>query len=189
MDEERGGNMAKKFEFRILVFVLALLVTLGAFLSVSALYRKYQVERPMVEDLQKLAGGRVELEKEKNGYQVTLIPGKVDNLQDYYLQAQKSVTSRLSGKEAEIIIEDQPSPKLQAFYTKMQPAIYESLATGRFVWLEEEIARRSADSNIRFQLLVDNDFLYLQMEDRDGYLYRVIERTSWQSNGEGVAAS
>jgi len=179
--------MAKKFEFRILVFFLALLVTLGAFLSVSTLYRKYQVEKPMVEDLQTLAGGRVELEKEKNSYQITLIPGKVDNLQDYYQKVQKSIATRLPGKEVQITVKDKPGPELEALFTELQPAIYEALASGRFVWLEEEIARRTGDGNIRFQLLVDNDFLYLQMENRGGCLYRVIGRTASQPNGEGVA--
>jgi len=164
-------------QFKILVFIITLILALGVFLGSYALYKKFGVEKPLLEQLSAVpAVERVSMEKEGKKYIFEIELKKIENIQEEYTEINQVISSRLEEGGYEIRIKGNGNEKLKEFFNELQPAIYEALAYDRYVWLEEEIARKSAENQINYKMFVDEKYLYLQLEDESKYIYKIFNR-------------
>lgn len=109
---------------------------------------------------------------------------KVDNIQDNYGDINQALKARLNGKNYQLEISDQRSQDLQELFNSLQPALYEALADNRFIWLNEQLAEKTAAKGMNHAMYIDKEQLYLQIWDGQHYLYEVIERNSNSSSAE-----
>ncbi|MBC7076129.1 MAG: hypothetical protein H5T98_08745, partial [Syntrophomonadaceae bacterium] len=100
----------------------------------------------------------------------------VDNIQEEYEKINQVINSKLEKETYDIKIQDDGNRKLQEFSDQLQPAVYEALAHNRYVWLEEEIAEKSAENQLNYRIFVDEKHLYLQLEDGSKYIYKIFNR-------------
>jgi hypothetical protein len=168
----------KNNEFHLKTFILALLISFALFLGGYSLYKQIGVEKPAIEKLSSLTHGQVNIDKIGDTYEVVVEPGKLENLQRSWNDISTLLEKQLKGKNYRIVIKDKSNLDLQLHYEMLQPAVYEALALDRYVWLKQEIDNSLQDTDIKSRFFIDDQNLYLQMEQGDYYLYKVIERTT-----------
>jgi len=176
----------KNHDFRIAVFAVALLVSLGLFLGGFHINNELTA-RSMKKGLTELSGGPVQLEKQGKLTVISLHPGKVENMQETWLAVSKYVGPDMVSGKYRIVIADKRSSEMQNAFDYLQPAVYEAAANSTFVSLQRDLDKYLQSKDIDYQLYIDNDRLYIQMEDGDYYLYQVIDRIDSKQLIEGKA--
>ncbi|HWP96187.1 MAG TPA: hypothetical protein VN426_05005 [Syntrophomonadaceae bacterium] len=175
--------MPKNSEFRVAMALLALILVLSLSFGSYYLYQRMGMEAPLEKQLLSLNSvEKVKIDNKNQSYDIEITLKKVDDLQVVYKSIQKAVDRALPGKVYDLHIVDRTNTRLQDFLQHLQPAVYESLANNRFMWLDEEIARRAAAQGLHYKLFVDSQHLFLQVEDGDAYAYQVIERSPESSS-------
>lgn len=184
--------MMKNNEIKIFYLIISIIVALGVLLSSYNLYQKYMVEKPLTEKLLLMEEiNKVEVDKVNKVnklYSFKVYLGKVENIQKSYAEIDSTIDDTIKG-EYNIEIKDERNQRLDEFYDDLQPALYQGLARKEYLWLDEQINQRSRNQDIKARLLVDNERVYLQLEDGNSYLYSVIEHTAAteQETGRGRA--
>jgi len=176
----------KNHDFRIVVFAVALLVSLGLFFGGYTLDREVTARNTRA-GLAALCGGPVNLEKQGKVTVISVQPGKVDNLQETWKSMTEFIEKDTSKDKYRIIIEDKRNNNLQEALDHLQPAVYEAAANNTFVALQRQLDQCLSKQDIDYRFYIDNDRLYLQMEDGDYYLYQVIDRVNVQETIQGEA--
>lgn len=171
--------MPGKSEFRIAISIITLILVLAISFSGFYLYKRLGINEPLQKKLQSIEGvDRVSLEQRGQTYNVSVHMKRVDNIQQAYQEINQAVSDSLPKHNYSLTLTDEPNHKLESFMQHMQPAIYESLSNNRFIWLDEEIARRTAEQGVSYKLFVDQEKLFIQLEDKDAYIYQVIDRST-----------
>lgn len=175
--------MPKKADFNVVTAVAALVIVLIISFSSYYLYKRFGVDAPLEKKIEALEV--VENSKAtrlKDGYEIDINMKQVANLQEAYNSIDRAVKESLPGKKYSLHLTDKPNQPLQDFMQHMQPAIFESLASNRFIWLDQELLSRTREAGLQYKLFVDQEHLYLQVEDGENYIYQVIDREKPQSN-------
>lgn len=178
--------MMKNSEFRIITAVISLIVTLVILLGGYNLYNKYMVEKPLTTQLVALPTVKsAEIKKVDKEYLIQLQLEQVGNIQDSYTQIESTIKSKIKNDKYKIEIQDSGSKELSHFYNELQPVIYQGLSGRQYLWLDEQIKERSSDKGIKSRLYVDDQRVYLQLEDKDSYLYKTFAIAKTQTSGGG----
>lgn len=167
----------KNHNFRIIIFVIALFISLGLLVGGYSLNGEL-VAKGTKKQLATICAGPVNIEKQGKVSMIYVQPGKVDNLQQTWNAMTKLIEKKTATGKYNIIIVDKRNQKLQNAFNELQPAIYEATANNTYIALQRELDQHLKDKNIKYGLYLDNERLYLQMEDGDYYLYQVIERVN-----------
>ncbi len=169
--------MPGKSEFRIAITIITLILVLLVSFSGFYLYKRLGINEPLQNKLLSIEGvDRVSLEQKGQTYNVDIYMKRVDNLQKTYRAINQTLSSSLPKQNYSLTLTDQPNQELESFMQHMQPAIYESLSNNRFIWLDQEIARRTAEQGVSYKLFVDQENLIIQLDDGGDYIYQVIDR-------------
>lgn len=176
----------KNHDFRIAVFAVALLVSLGIFFGGYTLDREL-TDRNTRAGLAALGGGPVNLDRQGKVTVISVKPGRVDNLQETWNGLSKFVERDTAKDRYRLIIRDKRNRHLQEAFDHLQPAVYEAAANNTFVALQHQLAGYLGRKDIYYRFYIDNERLYLQMQDGDYYLYQVIERVNNQATITGEA--
>jgi len=175
--------MPKKADFNIVTAVAALVIVLIISFSSYYLYKRFGVDAPLEKKIEALEGvADSKATRLKDGYKIDINMKKVANLQEAYTSIDRAVRDSLPQKEYSLHLTDKPNQSLQDFMQHMQPAVFESLAANRFIWLDQELSRRTQEAGLQYKLFVDQEHLYLQVEDGENYIYQIIDREKNQTN-------
>ena len=176
----------KNHDFRIAVFAVALLVSLGVFFGGYTLDREL-TDRNTRAGLTALGGGPVNLDRQGKVTVISVEPGQVDNLQETWKSLSEFIERDTAKDNYRIIIQDKRNSHLKEAFDQLQPAVYEAAANNTFVALQHQLAEYLGGKDINYRFYIDNERLYLQMQDGDYYLYQVIERVNNQATITGEA--
>lgn len=175
--------MPKKTDFNVVTAVAALVIVLIISFSAYYLYKRFGIDAPLEKKIEALEGvEESRASRLRDGYEIEINMKKVANLQEAYTSIDRTVKDSLPGKKYFLHLNDKPNQPLQEFMQHLQPAVFESLAANRFIWLDQELSRRSQEAGFKYKLFVDKEHLYLQIEDGDDYLYQIIDREKNQTN-------
>jgi len=167
----------KKGELRIVVVLLAMILTVAILFGGYTAYNVYGVEKPLEAKLSDLpAVSSVSMEKEKKGYDIKLQLGAVENLKSAYTQIENTLGQHFKAGDYELQIIDNRNEKLDSFYLQMQPAVQQSAAKCEFVWLDAYLAEKCRELGLTYNLMVDGKNIYIQIVDGPYYLYEVVAR-------------
>lgn len=176
----------KNNEFRIITAIISLIVTLAVLLGGYNLYNQYMVEKPLTAQLTAMTAVKsakiIKVDKE---YLIQLQLEQVDNIQDSYKQIESIIKSKIKNNNYKIEIQATSSKELNQFYNELQPALYQGLSGQQYLWLDEQIKERSSNMGIESRLYVDDQRVYLQLEDKDSYLYKTFAIAQTQTSGGG----
>lgn len=179
--------MPKKGDFRVAISVLGLILVLGVSFTSYYLYKRIGIDKPLERKIAALEGVQSsQISKRNDDYLIEVRLKKVDNLQEAYNSISRCVEDSLGGQSYTLRISDRPNEKLQEFVQHMQPAIFETLDSSKFIWLDQETARRTSEAGLQYKLFIDQQRLYLQIMDADYYIYQVVERSN-QASGDNQA--
>jgi hypothetical protein len=178
--------MMKNSEFKIIIAVISLFITLAILLSAYNFYNKYLVEKPLTTQLTALPNVKsAKISKVDKEYLIQVQLKQVDNIQDSYNQIESTINGKIKNDKYKIEIQDAGSKKLSQFYNDLQPMLYQGLSGQQYLWLDEQIKERSSNKGIESRLYVDDKRVYLQMEDADSYLYKTFNIAETQTSGGG----
>ena len=90
------------------------------------------------------------------------------------------IKSTLQDKEYELKIGDKRNQNLEMVFDNIQIAIYDALDNHKYVWLNEELGRYIEPRGMTYKIFIDDQRLYLQINDGQSYLYTIINRTTDQ---------
>ncbi|MDD3267743.1 MAG: hypothetical protein PHX14_00345 [Syntrophomonadaceae bacterium] len=167
----------KKYEFRVLISIIALILSLGALLAAFYYYKELGIKRPLAHQIETIELVRsVNIEEKGQKYEIEVSLNKVSDIQEPYQKIIEKVEASLEPGDYQLVIKDQRNTSLQNKFKDMQPAVYEALANKRFIWLDEEIARQLQKTNMKHKIFIDEEHLYLQINDGSSYLYEIINR-------------
>ena len=167
----------KKIEFRVLISILALLLSLGALLAAFYYYKELGIKRPIADEIKSVELVRsVKIDEKGQKYEIEVSLNKVGDIQEAYREIAEKVEASLEPGDYQLFVKDQRNTGLQNKFKALQPAVYEALANNRFIWLDEEIGRQLQNTNLKHKLFIDEKHLYLQIIDGNSYLYEIINR-------------
>ena len=176
--------MMKNSEFKIITAIISLIVTLGLLLGGYNLYNKYLVEKPLTSQLAALPAVKsAKIIKVDKVYLIQLQLAQVDNIQDSYNQIESGIKAKIKKDNYKIEIQDAGSGELSQFYDELQPVLYQGLSGQQYLWLDEQIQKRSASRGVESRLYVDDKRVYLQLENADSYLYKTFAIAQTGING------
>lgn len=163
------------------VIASLLLVVVGQFA-----YYKLYLNAPLAEELKKVPGiSKVKIEDNNGQSTVEITLKKIDNLQNSYVEINKIVTEK-AGKNMQINIQDKTNNFLENVYRQMNFSIQEAIVQGNFADMYIRLGEIAKENKIKdWNLYIDKDNIYLQIMDKDDYLYRVVPRGSEKINVEG----
>ncbi|MEA1962544.1 MAG: hypothetical protein U9N81_14980 [Bacillota bacterium] len=168
----------KKGDFKVLWFGLALVISLGLFTGSYRLYQDRMIEKPVITKIDTFSNvENVEIEKNHDGYFVEVNIQTVGDIKEDYKQIDKVVNSSIK-KNYDIHLVDQRDNELQTALDEFQIEIYEALAKNNYVWLQEQLKDLAVTQNYEYNLYLDEERLYIQLEKGDAFLYEVINRPS-----------
>lgn len=163
-------------QLNIATVIIALFISLGLMLCGQHFYEKYYVKETLEKKITrviKVKELRIEKEQPPTVYLGT---SQISDLQTVYQRVEKIVYQEL-GPDYRLVFLDDRTPKLTAVYEKSQFAIQEAIATGNFQKMELSVQQLAQANHVNCRLTVDSSNVYLQLQNKDGYLYEVIQRS------------
>ncbi len=166
-------------KLRLDVVVLTfIVVSILAFGGQFAFYR-FQVEQPTVKALKTIPGVKTaRLERDAAGQRIVKV--RLEAVPDFprvYDLIVATAARRLGGGLAGIVIEDGRDDELVKTYNRMNLAVEEGIATGRFTEMAsalESVARK--DGLGGFDVWVDEGHVYLSLKKGNHWLYQAVGR-------------
>jgi hypothetical protein len=172
----------KNSDFKTAITLVVFVISLGLLLGGYKLYVKYTMVEPVKQQLQaRPAISNVDVARADGQYRIAVQLQQVDNLQQEYIAIQETLDKTLKKTPYKLTITDPAEDKLRDAYVRLQPAIYEAVASNRYVWLDQTLSQYAASTGISYHIYVDERFLYLHLADGDGNLYRVIDLKAAQN--------
>lgn len=162
---------------RIIQVLLISLLTLGILFLGYFFYEHLFFQKPLTTALE--SSNFIEKHEIKDasqnvlGVKVKQVDSFAKNFEDW-IEKNESI---LRSKDLALEIHSNPNSNLDEFYEDLNPAIYEALALGNFITLQEKFTSLSENSEVtEHKLAVTNDYLFLEIEDGEYYLYKVFRR-------------
>ena len=163
--------MKFKWHVMLMIFVVSLVILGGG----VVIFEKYYYQNPLqeqLEDIEKVE--KVEIETDRNNTRV-----EINNSYATYLPSMvteiKEVLKDNLGDEYSLIVNDKPNQNLEALALAVKPALYEGARLGNYRSVNNSIQDIAANySTDDLQFSVDENFVYLQAQDGDNYLYIIV---------------
>jgi len=163
--------------WRIPVVLIALLVGLGVFLGAQWLYNRYSYQQPLNDVLRhNPAVASFTINQQEAVLRVTVRLKRVDNLMDAYRKLRRDIAGVLGGRDFRLEIRDDPDDRLQEAYYYSQFALYEAVDRGDYRDCAASIDAYARRAGVKDKIFLDENNIYLQLQDNGHYLYRVIPR-------------
>lgn len=170
--------MSKKNDFKILLFITALLITFGLALGGNFLHSRYNIENPLMAQINELPSVEgSSIEKKDKIYLLRVSLGQVENLQEEYQQLNELVRDKLGEGKYQILIESD-GQELDRIYYDIQPIVYQALANNEYVWMKEQINLIADKDELEYKMFIDQEHVYLQFSHGDQNQYYIIDRSS-----------
>ncbi|NLY75657.1 MAG: hypothetical protein GX075_10165 [Firmicutes bacterium] len=169
--------MVKRFkDMRLWLISLVFLGTLVLLFGGRELAVKLRAEDPTrreIESIKEVCDFSVK--QKPNGLTVELKLDKVANLESILNLIKQKVESNYRQPVRQFKISGQPNSKLRQIHYDISFYLEEALVSGRYIQL-----KRALDSyqSVTARVYLGTEFIYIQLEDGDHYLYEAIPRRS-----------
>ncbi len=169
--------MIKKIkDLRLWLVILAFLVTIGVLFGGQRLTAKYRAEDPTRRAVENIKAVRhFEVKKVSDGLTVELKLDKVGNLEIILDSIKQKVESYYNLPVRNFIINGRTDQKLQQTRYNLSFYLEEALESGRYIQLKEAL---DGYQPVKARVYLGIDFIYIQLENENHYLYEAIPRES-----------
>jgi len=164
---------------RILFTLLISITTFGLLFGAFFFYQEKFINKPLTTflDNSQFINEYQVLTRENSSFLILQLQN-TDDLADEFQSFLKESGEILSKEDFTLEIYSNPSQNLLDFYQEIQPAIYEALTLGNFTELQDRLTAKQKEYKLKeVKLTINQDFLFLQLEDQDNYLYHIYNRS------------
>lgn len=160
------------------VVAAVMIVTLAALFGAGFLLKNQTVEQP----LQMLYAGSpavesYEVERMSDGYEITVKLKETPDLAAAYQDLHKQTQKIMKEVPFQLKLEDKRSPELEQAFSRINLFVQEALATGHFAEMADRVEEEAAKAGLTARFNVDESRVYVQLHDKDAFLYSVSQRT------------
>ncbi|WP_206811839.1 hypothetical protein [Paradesulfitobacterium ferrireducens] len=135
------------------------------------LYKKNWVDKSIQEQSRQIPGVISATVVQENGQQVLNVATK--QIPDLH-QAARDLLNLAGGRPIRLL--DTRTPKLEQLLNQMQFALQEGVVRGNFTEMAQSVKDQAEKAGVKFDLTMDSDYIYLELNDQDGQLVTVLER-------------
>ncbi|NLM96694.1 MAG: hypothetical protein GX175_03620 [Halanaerobiaceae bacterium] len=175
MQHRKGAGIMEYKGIKLYIVLIVMLTVISLFFVGKSLYRIYNIEKPIKEELLALNGvGYVDIVKKEGRVDIylTLLPD-----QDFfaiYQEIEKTVKNKIGNNSGDIIILNNDKT-LEDVYHRIHFAIYEGIYTNKYLEMERNVKEIAANEGIKdYKLWVDNDAVYIQLNKNNKSFYKRI---------------
>ena len=154
--------MSKKY---IAFAVATAAVTFLILLLGTKTYDVFALQKPLTQVLSKYHIAEVDFGQGKN---LVLQLQKDSNLKD----AVQAINKKIG--DVNIDLRDNASPEVKAFYNAEELYIVQYVSHGEYGTLQNYLQKKSLNNNIKSQISMDDNFLYLKISDEKSALYKMF---------------
>ena len=156
---------------RILLISLVGLLIFGLLLGGKVIYQKKWTDVTILSQSQQIPGVVSAKTVQKDGQQEMVVVTKhMTNLRQASLALEK-----LAGKSP-IQYLDRNNDSINKLFGQMQFAIQEGISRGNFTEMAQNVRAQAEKAGVQLELEIDNDAIYVIMNQGDAQLIEVIER-------------
>lgn len=156
---------------RILLIGLVAILIFGLLLGSKVVYQKKWVDVSILSQSQQIPGVVSAKNVQKNGQnEMVVVTNHMTNLRQASLDLEK-----LAG-ELPIRYLDRNNDALNKLFSQMQFALQEGIARGNFTEMAQNVKTQAEKAGVQLELEMDNDAIYVIMNQGDAQLLEVIER-------------
>jgi hypothetical protein len=168
------------------VIVLAFIVTLSASAGLVHLRQRQMINEPLFKRVKEYEPvEEVQLRKDGSIQVVEISLGYVDNIALAHRTINDEVGRLLGAGRYKLVIQDKRNEALEAAFNAVHLALFESEQRGNFTEMRALVSETLLGLNVDdFQIMVDQENIYLQIRHGDSYLYEIVARTTRGKAGE-----
>ncbi len=156
---------------RILLISLVGFLIFGLLLGGKVVYQKKWQDVSIMSQSQQIPGVKSAKIVNKEGQkELEVVTNKITNLRLAGLALQKLADN------VPIRFFDQNNDVLMKVFAHMQFALQEGITTGNFTGMEETVRIQAEKAGVQLELEIDNDAIYVILNQGDAQLVEVIER-------------
>ncbi|MBS4031365.1 MAG: hypothetical protein KGZ63_08100 [Clostridiales bacterium] len=174
--------------FKWTITVLAFVLTLA--LSVGAVYLRQtqMVNEPLFKRISELESVEtVSLNQDGNLQVITVKLSNVNDFPGIHRQVNDEISRLLGQKRYRLVLLDERDDALQSAFYAVHLALYEGERLGNFAEMGDRVSQGLRSFGVEnYSLFVDSEYIYIQIQSGDAYLYEVIKRNDRQEAGERV---
>lgn len=162
----------------LVLTLLVSLFTLGLLLGTYFFYKHFFVNQPLSVTLDNSElVNKYQIIQDRKKPVLKIEFNKVNDLAYEFQQFLIESGQILTEKELELEITSKPNHKILNFYQEVHPSLYEALELGNYSELQEKI-KEINETNLltKADLSITKDYVYLQLEDKEYYLYTIFNR-------------
>lgn len=164
-----------RLDIVILTFIIVSALTFGGQYAYSRLW----VDEPAMRAMEAIPGVKaVQLERDAQGkrlvrIQLLAVPDFPETYRLIVATADKYLGKGLAG----IVIKDGRDEQLVKTYNRMNLAVEEGIATGRFTQMASSLEKTAQEAGLdHFEVWVDEGHVYLALQEADHWLYEAVSR-------------
>lgn len=158
--------------------VATMAVTLAVLFGAGFVLKSQTIEEPLKKvyaDSPAVVSFTVDHQGDR--YVIKTMLKDVPDLAQAYATLDQDTAKVMKGVPYTIQVEDRRNDKLAQNFRRVNLYVQEALATGRFATMSDQVEAEAAKDGLTARLSVDNDHVYVEMHDKDAYLYNVVSRT------------
>lgn len=163
---------------RIPFILISAILSLALLIGAQWIYKEFAVERPLMEKIFNLSG--VESAEFTDDSKPSRLDIKLNSdveLADFIARVKNIVVSDY-GNPVELHLIDQRNEELNELLTTSRFYIYEALVKGNYTEMYASLNKLFESSDLeKWELTMDNQYLYLELQKESNYLYEVIPRS------------
>lgn len=164
---------------RVFTVLIAGLLTLGLLLGGTYAYNKLAFTKPLEANVTKLpAIGSFKIEKLNSQAKVTVQFKVKEKLRTSFYQMLDQLKGQSGSKFSNLTVEvaNTPNEQLARFLTDSKLPIYEAVSTGKFTSLPQNIGVLADRQQVKYDLEVDSNFIFLTATVGDQTADLIISR-------------
>lgn len=162
------------------IIIISVLFTFAAASSSYYFWQQHTMTKPLILAIEGIEGVEAvtlnNQDKSQSILEIHVTLSNLNNLQTTYETINHAIRTNIGAKQYKLILHDHKTPSLENFYYSIHHQIFEGLATGNFSSMHNSIQEKAIAADIKAQVYIDTNYLYIQLTTATGNLYQVIPR-------------
>lgn len=163
---------------KLIIIVGISALTLGVLFGAYFFYTHFFIQEPLSTTLDNSELiGKYQMDNNHKKPVLKLKLNKVDDLAGEFQHFLANSGQLLTEKDLQVELFSNPNAKLLHFYQEINPTLYEVLSLNNFSSLQKELEMKNQQYGLtNIKLIISIDYLFLQLEDNENYLYYILNR-------------
>jgi len=166
---------------RIPIVIAVFVAVLAGGLGLRHIYLEKRVIDPLIQATGALPGVAWTkiVDRGDGSKELWMALQKGAELDEAYPEVEALARASLGSSLRGVVVVDNPNPRLQEVYHRIHYTVHEALLTGRFAWMADEIEQAlRSEEGITHRVVVGDRHLFVQLQEGDAELLRVLPRTT-----------